>query len=151
MLCCKLVFYKIRLFSPNWNVNKVSKVARKFCKSFQSKDQELICGDYKSSEKVNRKNFENTNFEIFRKHEDTGSFLVFNWMKTSLIIFFKNTYLYNFLYFYLYCQTLPIPFKQLPIVRIKPLPYPKYRNSVLNMNPFQFIIEKFAIQIPVWM
>ena len=151
MLCCKLVFYKIRLFSPNWNVNKVSKVARKFCKSFQSKDQELICGDYKSSEKVNRKNFGKYKLWNFQKTWRYGIFPSFQLNENFPNHFFKNTYLYNFLYFYLYCQTLPIPFKQLPIVRIKPLPYPKYRNSVLNMNPFQFIIEKFAIQIPVWM
>ena len=64
----------MRLFSPNWNVNKVSKVARKFCKSFQSKDQELICGDYKVRKRLIEKTFKK--FE--RKHEDTGFFFSFS-------------------------------------------------------------------------
>ena len=130
---------------------KYQRLLGNFVNLFKARTRNWYVGIIKVRKRLIEKTLENTNFEIFRKHEDTGSFLVFNWMKTSLIIFKKNTYLYNFLNFYLYCQTLPIPFKQLPIVRIKPLPYPKYRNSVLNMNPFQFIIEKFAIQIPVWM
>ena len=69
------MFYKISLFSPNWNVNKVSKVARKFCKSFQSKDQELICGDYKVRKRLIEKTFK---FEGFGKHEDTGFFPQFS-------------------------------------------------------------------------
>ena len=42
-ICCaaQLVFYKIGLFSPNWNVDKVSKVARMYIFSKQGPEIDM--------------------------------------------------------------------------------------------------------------